>query len=266
MSDEQRRPIRVTIWNENVHETRERDREEMAERYPDGLHGALARGLEGVLGGGVQVRTATLQEPEHGLGTEVLESTDVLIWWGHIAHEEVSEAVVDAVHQRVLGGMGIIVLHSGHFSTIFKRLLGTTCTLAWRDSGEAEFVWTIDPDHPIAEGVPNPIVIDAHEMYGERFDIPTPEELVFISGFGSGEVFRSGCTWRRGRGRLFYFSPGDQAYPVYHHPDVLRVIANGVRWAAPAADASIAPHPVTNPQERPIGLVGERAGHDGHGR
>ena len=156
----------------------------------------------------------------------------MLTWWGHAAHDEVDDEIVDRVHEAVLGGMGLIVLHSGHYSKIFKRLLGTTCSLQWRNAGERELVWTVDPAHPIADGIPQPIVIEAQEMYGEHFDIPAPDELVFISSFAGGEVFRGGCCFRRGRGRIFYFSPGDQDYPVYHHPDVQRVIANAVRWAA----------------------------------
>jgi trehalose utilization protein len=165
----------------------------------------------------------------------VLDSTDVLTWWGHAAHPEVDDAIVSRVQQAVLGGMGLLVLHSGHEAKVFQRLLGTSCSLRWRNAGEQELIWTVNPAHPIAEGVPQPIVIDAHEMYGEHFDIPAPDELVFISSFAGGEVFRGGCCFHRGRGRIFYFSPGDQEYPIYHHPDVRRVIANGVRWAAPAS-------------------------------
>jgi trehalose utilization protein len=222
--------IRVTVWGENVHEA-----EEPAVRaiYPDGMHAAIAAGLRERLGDGVEVGTATLQEPEHGLPRDVLDRTDVLTWWGHIAHDQVDDAVVDRVHDAVLGGMGLLVLHSGHYAKVFKRLLGTSCSLRWRNEGERELVWTVAPGHPIAEGVPHPIVIDAQEMYGEHFDIPQPDELVFISSFAGGEVFRGGCCFTRGRGRIFYFSPGDQDYPVYHHPDVRRVLANAVRWAAP---------------------------------
>lgn len=229
-NDQVDRPLRVTVWNEGRHETRE---EHVAKLYPDGIHGAIAEGLDNILGPTVQVRTATLDEPEHGLTEQVLQDTDVLTWWGHAAHGEVDDAIVDRVHQQVLAGMGLVVLHSGHWSKIFQKLMGTTCTLRWRSVGERELVWTVNPTHPIAQGVPHPIVIDAQEMYGEYFDIPQPEELVFVSSFTGGEVFRSGCTFRRGNGRIFYFSPGDQEYPVYHHPDVRRVIANGVRWAAP---------------------------------
>ena len=224
--------IRVTVWGENVHE---RTEEHVRAIYPDGIHGAIAAGLGDVLGDDVSVGTATLEQPEHGLSRAVLDGTDVLTWWGHIAHDEVDDAVVDRVQDAVLGGMGLLVLHSGHYAKIFRRLLGTSCSLRWRNEGERELVWTVEPAHPIAAGVPHPLVIEAHEMYGEHFDIPAPDALVFVSSFAGGEVFRGGCCFRRGRGRIFYFSPGDQDYPVYHQPDVRRVLANAVRWAAPAS-------------------------------
>jgi trehalose utilization protein len=222
--------VRVTVWGENVHE---RTEAEVRALYPDGMHAAIAAGLSELLEERVRVRTATLDEPEHGLTQDVLDQTDVLTWWGHIAHDDVADEVVERVHRAVLGGMGLLVLHSAHYSKIFKALMGTTCDLRWRNEGECELVWTVAPAHPIAAGVPNPIVIDAQEMYGEPFGIPAPEELIFISSFTGGEVFRGGCTFTRGLGRIFYFSPGDQDYPVYHHPDVKRVLANGVEWAAP---------------------------------
>jgi len=222
--------VRVTVWGENVHE---RTEEAVRALYPEGMHGAIAAGLAELLGERVSVRTATLDQPEHGLTPEVLAETDVLTWWGHIAHDDVADAVVERVHEAVLGGMGLLVLHSGHYSKLFRRLLGTPCDLRWRNEGERELVWTVDPSHPIAAGVPHPIVIDAQEMYSEPFAIPAPDELIFVSSFAGGEVFRSGCTFTRGAGRIFYFSPGDQDYPVYHHPDVKRVLANAVEWAAP---------------------------------
>jgi trehalose utilization protein len=234
--------MNITVWNENVHE---RTEEHVRELYPDGIHGALAGALAGV----GSVTTATQEQPAHGLPPEVLGRTDVLTWWGHAAHDDVDDAVVDRVQAAVLGGMGLVVLHSGHFAKIFKRLLGTSCTLRWRNEGERELVWTVAPSHPIAEGVPHPIVIEAQEMYGEHFDIPEPDELVFVSSFAGGEVFRGGCCFRRGRGRIFYFSPGDQDYPVYHHPDIQRVIANAVRWAAPVGGR----HPVPDAPMSPRG-------------
>lgn len=222
--------MRVTVWNEGVHEATQ---PEIAAIYPEGIHGAIAAGLAENLGDVAQIRTATLADPEHGLSEHVLAETDVLLWWGHIAHDQVDDAIVERVRQRVLGGMGLLVLHSGHFSKIFIKLMGTTCSLAWRNDGERELVWGVNPAHPIARGIPHPIEIDKQEMYGELFDVPPPDELIFISSFAGGEVFRSGMTWRRGHGKVFYFSPGDQEYPVYFHPDVRRLLANGVRWAMP---------------------------------
>jgi trehalose utilization protein len=221
-------PLRVTVWGENVHEQRE---PEVAARYPSGMHGAIAEGIEANLGDGVRVRTATLGDPEHGLTEEVLADTDVLTWWGHAAHADVADEVVERVHRHVLSGMGLVVLHSGHWSKIFTKLMGTTCTLRWRSAHDRELVWTVDPTHPIARGIPHPMVIPEDEMYGEFFDIPAPDELVFLSTFSGGEVFRSGCTFRRGHGKIFYFRPGDQEYPVYHHEGVRRVISNAVEWA-----------------------------------
>jgi trehalose utilization protein len=221
--------LRVRVWNEGRHEKSEPD---VAARYPDGIHGAVAAGIREGLGDRAAVSTATLDDP--GQGLDGLEDVDVLTWWAHQAHDEVTDANVERVRRQVLAGMGLVMLHSGHWSKVFKALMGTSCTLRWRDGDDRELVWTVDPTHPIAAGVPSPIVIEAQEMYGEFFDIPAPDELVFVSSFTGGEVFRSGCTFRRGHGKVFYFSPGDQGYPVYHHPDVRRVIANGVAWAAPA--------------------------------
>ncbi len=255
------RPIRVTVWGENFHELSERDRAGMATRYPDGMHGAIAAGLGDVLGDAVEVRTATQDQPEHGLPADVLDHTDVLTWWGHATHSGVSDEVVDRVHRRVLGGMGLLVLHSGHFSKIFVKLMGTTCSLAWRNSADAELVWNVSPGHPIAVGVPQPIVVEQQEMYGEFFDIPEPDELVFVSGFSGGEVFRSGCCWRRGKGRIFYFSPGDQEYPVYHHRDIKRVLANAVQWAAPTTAPDFEP-PAVRDEPDPL-LAGRLSGAQG---
>jgi trehalose utilization protein len=219
--------MNITVWNEHVHE---REGGEAARIYPDGIHATIAATLSD-LG---RVRTATLAEPSHGLAPDVLDSTDVLLWWGHAAHEEVADEIVERVVERVLDGMGFVVLHSGHFSKPFRTLMGTRCTLEWRHD-ERETVWTVAPGHPITAGVPPSFVIPEQEMYGEFFDVPPPDQLVFISSFTGGEVFRSGCCWTRGRGRIFYFSPGHETNPVYHQPEVQRVLMNGVRWAAPAS-------------------------------
>jgi len=219
--------IRVTVWGEY---RQEKSNPAVAKVYPDGMHEAIAAGLRKQAG--FKVRTATLDEPEHGLTDAVLNSTDVLTWWGHTAHHEVSDVVVEKVRQRVLNGMGLIVLHSGHFSKIFKALMGTSCDLKWREAGENERIWVVEPGHPIADGLGETIEIEHEEMYGERFDIPQPDTLVFVSWFAGGEVFRSGCCYTRGKGRIFYFRPGHETFPTYFHQDVQKVIANAVRWAA----------------------------------
>jgi trehalose utilization protein len=222
---------RITVWNEY---RQERSDAAVREVYPDGIHAPIAEGLRGT---GSDVRTATLDEPEHGLTDAVLAETDVLTWWGHAAHGEVDDAVVDRVHRRVLEGMGLIVLHSGHHSKIFRRLMGTSCNLNWREAGEHERIWVVDPSHPIAEGLGASFQIEHEEMYGEYFDIPAPDRLVLVGWFQGGEVFRSGCCFERGRGRIFYFQPGHETHPTYFHDDVRRVIANAARWAAqPAGD------------------------------
>lgn len=219
--------VRVTVWNEFRHEKKN---ESVKSIYPDGMHKVIAKSLADA---GMKTRTATLDEPEHGLTEEVLKETDVLTWWGHVAHGDVKDEVVERVKRHVLEGMGLIVLHSGHFSKIFRTLMGTNCSLKWREIHEKERLWTIEPSHPIAEGVGEYIELPNHEMYGERFDIPTPEKLVFVSWFEGGEVFRSGCCFERGHGRIFYFSPGHETYPIYYNQQVMKVIANASKWAAP---------------------------------
>jgi trehalose utilization protein len=221
-------PTRITVWNEGRHEKQD---PHIGAVYPAGLHAAIAEGLHEH--GFTQVRTATLDDPEQGLSESVLAETDVLTWWGHMAHDEVDESVVRRVQDRVLDGMGLIVLHSGHYSKIFKRLMGTTCELKWREANDHERIWVVEPGHPIAAGLGQTIEIEREEMYGERFDVPAPETLVFLSWFPGGELFRSGCCYTRGRGKIFYFRPGHETYPTYFHPGVRRVIANAVRWAAP---------------------------------
>jgi len=220
--------LRITVWNEFRHE---QHNEAVRSVYPDGIHEAIAEPLRSR---GYAVHTATLDEPQHGLTAEVLAGTDVLIWWGHMAHDLVQDDVVAAVTARVLDGMGLIVLHSGHFSKPFKKLMGTSCDLKWREAGERERLWVVDPAHPIAAGLGECIELAHEEMYGEHFDIPAPDELVFLSWFQGGEVFRSGCVFHRGRGRIFYFRPGHETFPTYHNKEIQTVIANGVRYVAPA--------------------------------
>lgn len=237
----------VTIWNEHRVERidiPEKDifpngffgnygtSEEISRAYPRGIHGALAEIFEP--DPAFRVRTGTLDDPDQGLPDDVLNDTDVLIWWAHRYHDEVDDALVRRIHDRVVGGMGLIVLHSGHLSKIFRSLMGTTCTLKWRTSDEHELLWVVEPTHPIAEGLGEYVRIEREEMYGERFDIPVPDELVFLGWFEGGELFRSGCCFHRGAGKIFYFQPGHETYPVYYMPEIQRILRNATLWARPA--------------------------------
>lgn len=219
--------IRVTIWNEYKHE---RENEEIHKQYPEGIHGCLA----GFLGKqeDFSVRTATFDMEEHGLTEEVLEKTDVLIIWSHQLQEEFSDEVARRVQRHVLSGMGLIALHSAHYSKIMRNLMGTTMSLKWKH-GEKEKLWCIEPAHPIAKGIPEMIEIPQEEMYGEFFDIPKPDDVIFSGWFSGGQVFRSGCVFYRGRGKIFYFQPGHEEYPIYHIPEIQKIIENAVRFCAP---------------------------------
>lgn len=218
--------MKVLIWNENIHE---REQPEVAAIYPKGIHGCIAELLASE---GMTVTTATLDVPNHGLSEELLADTDVLVWWGHHAHDAITDAEVEMICRHINGGMGFVALHSAHHSRVFKRLMGTTCNLKWRH-GDRERVWCVLPSHPVAKGVPGHFELPREEMYGEPFDIPTPDEVVFLGWFAGGEVFRSGVTYRRGAGKIFYFQPGHEEYPVFYNENVRRIIRNAVEWACP---------------------------------
>jgi len=221
--------IKVTVWNEFIHEKTEKH---IGKIYPDGIHGAIIQ----MLGreANFELRAATLDMEEHGLTQEVLDDTDVLIWWGHLAHEKVSDEVAQRVVQRVWEGMGLIVLHSGHLAKPFVKLMGSSCRAKFRENDEKERLWVIEPDHPIAAGLPEYIELEKEETYGERFEIPTPDDVVFISWFSGGEVFRSGVCYKRGRGKIFYFRPGHEAYPTFYREDITLLLKNAVNWAKPS--------------------------------
>ena len=223
--------IRVTIWNEFEHERAEGDFGNLIRSfYPHGIHEALKANLAA---DDLEITAVSLDMPEQGLPDDLLAKTDVLLWWGHCAHHKVADALVDKVQKRIQEGMGLIILHSGHYSKIFRRMLGTTCSLRWRECGEKERVWVVDQQHPIAQGVPDSFVVPHTEMYGEPFMIPAEAHVVFISWYEGGNVFRSGVTFQRGAGKIFYFSPGHETFPIYNQPEVVKVLGNAVRWAAP---------------------------------
>lgn len=224
--------LRITVWNENLHEKTD---ELVRQIHPEGIHGTVAA----LLGEDTdfQIRTATLDDPECGLTEEVLKQTDVLFWWGHMGHHLVPDEVVKRVHEHVLMGMGLVVLHSGHHSKIFKQLCGTTCNLTWHDEAR-ERLFVVNPAHPIAKDIPPHFQLPNEECYGEPFGIPEPDELVFLAWYNTGEVFRAGCCFYRGNGRIFYFQPGHETYRSYEVPEVRQILRNAARWAAPQYRAS----------------------------
>jgi len=242
--------INVTVWNEFRHE---REDDEVKAVYPQGIHNCIKDFLS--KDAELNIRTATLDEENCGLSDDVLNSTDVLIWWGHCHHDKVPDELVEKIYNRVMCGMGFIALHSAHFSKPFKRLMGSTCSLKWRD-GDRERLWCILPSHEIAKDVPEQFVIPVEEMYGERFDVPTPDELIFIGWFNGGEVFRSGCAWNKGLGRVFYFQPGHESNPTYHIPEVQKILTNAVHWANPnfIADEIECPCIEISPEEKFLGI------------
>ncbi|MDD5603847.1 MAG: ThuA domain-containing protein [Eubacteriales bacterium] len=222
--------INITIWNENIHDKNDKVRA----IYPEGLHGAIKAALDEDEQKRFITRAALLDQPDQGLPDEVLENTDVLFWWGHVAHDKVDDALVERVWKRVISdGMGMVLLHSAHFSKISKRLMGTVCRSKWRESGDKERIWVIEPGHPIAEGLPEYFELPEEETYGERFDVPAPEELVFISWFSGGEVLRSGNCYHRGNGKVFYCQPGHETFPTYLDTNIKKVLRNAAAWAAP---------------------------------
>lgn len=222
--------LHVTIYNEFCHELLE---ESVGAIYPEGIHMALKKGLEC---DDIAVRTVTLDTVQE-LTDELLNDTDVLLWWGHMRHDEVPDEIAERVHLAVLKGMGAIFLHSGHNSKPFRLLMGTPCSLSWREDTDREYVWVVNPAHPIAQGIDRYIHLEHEETYSEPFMVPEPDELVFIGNYEGGEVFRSGCCYNRGYGKVFYFQPGHERFPTFYHPDVLRVIKNAIYWAKPACRA-----------------------------
>jgi trehalose utilization protein len=249
--DNSPRSLRVLVWGENVHDQQD---PEVQKAYPRTMHETIADALRRALGERARVETATLQESEHGLPDTRLADVDVLLWWGHLAHEQVADEVARRVQHRVWQGMGLIVLHSGHLSKPFRLLMGTSCNLRWREANDKEIVWQVAPGHPILRDVPNPIILPAHEMYGEPFGVPRSDELLLVSNFSGGEVFRSGMCWTREQGRIFYFSPGHETHPIYHQPAIQRVLANAVEWCAPGSPPTI----LEESPESPAGWYGSR--------
>jgi len=220
--------IRVLIWNEFIHERRDA---EVKAIYPEGIHRALAKNLSGE---GFEITCASLDEPECGLPPGELESCDVLVWWSHIANDKIPDALAERIVARVKKGMGFIALHSARNSKPFILLNGTSCKARWREDGKKEIIWVVDPQHPIAAGLAESFELPHEEMYGEPMRVAPDSYPVFMSWFEGGEILRSGCCLERGKGRIFYFQPGHESFPAYYDANVLKVIANAIRWCGRA--------------------------------
>lgn len=218
--------MNITIWIEHAKET---ERGGVAAAYPDGMCGALA---EIFIGSEHKVRFSSQNLADDGLGSDILDSTDVLLYWAHAMHEKLKDETTERIAKRVSDGMGIIFLHSAHFSKPFKMLMGTSGSLKWREDGKHERLYTVAPRHPIANGIPENFFLEKEEMYGEYFDIPTPDDLIFIGWFPGGEVFRSGFTYHYGKGKIFYFQPGHETFPTYYDVNIRKIIYNAVHWVA----------------------------------
>ena len=217
--------INVTIWHEFRHE---KLKENIRELYPEGIHAKIKSFLEC---DEIKVTLTSLDEPNQGLSDELLESTDVLMWWGHIAHGEVSDELVSKIKDKVLAGMGFVAIHSAHHSKPFKAILGATGNLTWGRNQRA-IMWNVCPTHPIAEGIPAHFEL-FEEMYGEPFYIPKPDDVIFTTWYEDGNIFRGGATFTRGLGKIFYFHPGHESCTSFDNIYVQRIIKNGVKWCAP---------------------------------
>jgi len=204
--------------------------------YPKDICGAVAEGLKDLKDW--EVVEAHLSDPNQGLPDDLLKRTDVLIWWGHRKHEQVSNVLVDKIVSRVKDdGMGFISLHSSHFAKPYKKLMGTPCS--WReyvsDSNTLKVV-VKDANHPIAKGVGEFTIIH-NERYSEPFAVPPPKDVVFEGTYtlnnGSPDTSRQGLTWEVGKGKVFYFQPGHETNLVFFDPNIRRIMRNAVEWAAP---------------------------------
>jgi trehalose utilization protein len=227
--------IRVTIWNEFRHEKTD---EAAKALYPNGIHAKVAEFLGNE---DFDITLAALDDEFQGLPDEVLNNTDVLIWWGHMHHNEVDDELVAKIQKRVyLGQMGFIALHSGHHSKPFKAIVGTNGNLQW-GRNQKEIVWTLNPAHPIAAGIPDHFCLAQEELYAEPFYIGEPDETVFASWFEDGFVMRSGMVFKRSAGKIFYFQPGHEECPSYHNEWVQKIIRNAVYYVMPSEGAKAVP-------------------------
>ncbi len=271
LTREGRAPLKVLVWDEQ--------QDAQKQVYPNYLGNWIAEYLNKQEG--VVTRSVSLKDADQGLADENIEWADVVIWWGHQKHNQVADAPVGKIVERIKSGQcGLIALHSAHWSKVFKaamyerfkqdvlaRLPATVdkskvdfvkkkegkpevlseedkdgrhvvtvvapnCGLGGvRADGAPGHLETKLPDHPIAKGVPAKFDVKQTEMYNELFTVPEPDAVVFFETWDKGEKFRSGCCWALGQGRVFYFRPGHETYPVFHQEETLKVVHNAVLWS-----------------------------------
>lgn len=218
-----RSQIRVLCWSEGTAPTA---------IYPKDISGAVADALRAA--GEFEVHTAALSDPDQGLSDAALAGADVLFWWGHQRHDQVHDDRVAAVVQRVRDNrLGLVALHSSHYSKPFKSLMGTACDLGgWGINRAPEQISVKAPAHPIARGISD-FQIPREEFCNEPFQVPPPDLVILESTWHTGQRFRSGCLWKRDSGRVFYFRPGHEEFPTYFQPEVKAILVNAARWMSP---------------------------------
>lgn len=275
--------VHVLIWDER--------QPRQSEAYDNFLGNEIAKRLKEE-SADFEIRSVWLEDPEQGLEAGNLEWADVIVWWGHVRHSDVTKENATRVLEYVREGkLDLVALHSAHWARPFveamnwrsvedakKRLEkladgkeltyetvdpprertvpmhGSTLTPAlfgykksknkfhgiihlpyccfpdYRPDAKPSTVTVKATQHPIAKGLPKTFQVKQTEMYNEPFHVPAPDEVVFEETWELGERFRAGMIWNIGKGKVFYFRPGHETYPVYKQPEMVKVIANACRW------------------------------------
>lgn len=216
--------VNALVWSEGT---------EPEDVYPRGVRGPIADYLSEETD--IEARTRSIEDEDQGVSGDDLEWADVILWWGHLRHDDVTDETVDRIEEHVReNGVGFVSLHSAHYARPYKRLIGMSGDLGGHrlTDDESEYVEVCAPDHPIAEGVDD-FTLPEVEMFGEPYDIPEPETVVLHSEYSEGdEEFRSGVTFEFGEGRGFYLRPGHEEFEIYLDDNIQRIVTNATRWAA----------------------------------
>ena len=269
--------IRVLIWDEQ--------QPKQKQAYDHYIGATLAKHLE--KSNKFEIISTHIDAPQHGIDVATLDATDVIIWWGHVRHSEISISETKPIIDRIKDGkLSFIALHSAHWATPFMEAMNektreitekkfqvaseavkyvappgrvpphkssvltpfylaytrgrvtgevqvnlpNCCFPAWRADGKPSLMRSVSMSHPIATGIPSSFKIAKTEMYSEPFHVPEPDTVIFEEYWDAGEWFRSGMVWNIGKGKVFYFRPGHETYPVFKEPIPLKVIENAVSY------------------------------------